>query len=69
MILFRLNLGLPLEDSATCDGLTGEGVETEGSRIPDANADEVGAATVRAALYCTRKIWRDKICLTIGRRL
>jgi hypothetical protein len=42
MILFRLDLDLTLVGLATCDVLTGEGVETEGSRIPDANADEVG---------------------------
>ena len=42
MILFRLDLGLMLVGSATCNVLTGEGVETIGSRIPDANADEMG---------------------------
>jgi hypothetical protein len=41
MILFRFDLGLTLVDSATCVALTGEGAETEGSRIPDANADKV----------------------------
>jgi hypothetical protein len=41
MILFRFVLGLTLVDSATCVALTGEAVETEGSRIPDANANKV----------------------------
>jgi hypothetical protein len=36
--LFRFDLGLTLVDSAACDALSGEAVETEGSRIiPSAN--------------------------------
>ena len=50
MVLFRLDLGLTLVGSATCDVLTGEGVETEGSRIPDANADEVGVTAGQASV-------------------
>jgi len=42
MIRFRLNLRLTLVDS--CDVYAGEAVETEGSLIPDANADEEAVA-------------------------
>jgi hypothetical protein len=40
MIRFRLNLRLTLPPVDSCDVHTGEAVETEGSLIPDANADE-----------------------------